>query len=104
MTTLDLIRALYDYNEWANNHVLDDAAKLTPQELSRPYPASFGSVEANLAHIMAGQVVWLLRWTSGSNPKSLLEVQSVRGLPAIRDAFRQSHEGLRRYVSSLTED
>ena len=58
MSTLELVRALYDYNEWANNYVLDAAGKLTALELERPFPASFGSVEANLAHVLAGQVVW----------------------------------------------
>ena len=103
MSTLELIRALYDYNEWANNHLLDAAGKLTAVELERPFPASFGSVEANLAHILAGQVVWLQRWTAGTNPRPLTEVQAIRGLDAIRSAFCESHQGLRRYVGAIKE-
>lgn len=104
MSKLQLIRGLYDYNEWANNHVLEAATQLTEGEFSRKQGASFESVEGNLAHIMGAQVIWLERWTGGSNPRPVLEFQKTRGLSTIRDALAQSHAGLRTFVSSLTED
>jgi len=104
MSKLELIRGLYDYNEWANNHVLDGTSRLTEEEFSGKQGASFESVEGNLAHVMGAQVVWLERWIGGMNPRSVLEFQKTRGLSAIRDAFAQSHEGLRAFVYSLTDD
>src|SRR3989442_3008653 len=104
VSKLELIRGLYEYNEWANNHVLDAASHLSEDEFSRKQGASFESVEGNLAHIMGAQVVWLQRWMGGSNPRPVLEFQKTRGLSAIRDAFAQSHEGLRAFVYSLTDD
>jgi len=102
VSKLELVRGLYDYNEWSNNHVLEAASQLTEEEFSRKQGASFESVEGNLAHIMGAQVIWLERWTGGSNPRPVLEFQKTRGLSAIRDAFAHSHEGLRMFVSSLT--
>jgi uncharacterized damage-inducible protein DinB len=104
MSKLEVVRALYDYNEWANDHVLNAAAKLSEDKFRRKQGASFGSVEANLAHIMGGQVVWLQRWTSGANAKPIAEVQSLRGLEALRGAFADSHAALREFVGSLTEE
>ena len=104
MSKLELVRGLYAYNDWANGQVLDAASRLTEDEFARKQGASFESVEGNLAHIVGAQIVWLQRWTGGSNPKPVLEFQKMRGLPAIRDAFGRSHEALRAFIGSLTDE
>jgi uncharacterized damage-inducible protein DinB len=104
VSKLDLIGALYAYNEWANNHVLAGAELLTNEEFSRKQGASFESVEGNLAHIVGAQIIWLQRWTGGANPKPVSEFQKMRGLPSIRDTFEKSHVELRSFLASLTED
>jgi len=104
MSKLELIRGVYEYNEWANNHVLEAASRLSDDELSRKQGASFESVEGNLAHIVGAQIVWLQRWTGGSNPKPVLEFQTMRGLPAIQELFASSHAGLREFIASLTDE
>jgi hypothetical protein len=55
MSNLELIRALYAYNQWANGHVLDPALKLTEDEFSREQGGRFESVEGNLAHIVGAR-------------------------------------------------
>jgi uncharacterized damage-inducible protein DinB len=104
VSKLELVRGLYDYNEWANNHVIEAASTLSEEEFSQKQGASFESVEGNLAHVMGAQVVWLQRWTGGSNPRPVLEFQKTQGLSAIRDALAESHDRLRAFVSSLTDD
>ncbi len=104
MSKLELIRALYDYNESANNHVLEAASRLSDDEFSRKQGASFESVEGNLGHIVAAQMNWLERWTSGKNLMPTAEVQKIRGLGALRGAFDRSHELLREFVASLNEE
>ncbi len=103
MSKLELVRGLYDYNEWANNHVLKTASGLSEEEFSRAQGASFESVEGNLAHIMGAQAVWLARWQTGANPAPITELQSVRGYPATELAFALSHAGLREFTASLTD-
>jgi uncharacterized damage-inducible protein DinB len=103
VSKLEVIRGLYDYNEWANNHALEAASALTEEEFSRKLGASFESVEGNLAHIMGAQVIWLERWTDGANQRPVLEFQKTRGLSTIREAFAQSHHGLCAFVASLTD-
>jgi uncharacterized damage-inducible protein DinB len=104
VSKLELVRGLYDYNEWANNHTLDAAGGLNEEEFSRKQGASFESMEGNLAHIVGAQIIWLQRWTGGANPKSVLEFQKLRGLPSIREEFEKSHAELRSFLASLTDE
>jgi uncharacterized damage-inducible protein DinB len=103
VSKLDIVRALYEYNEWADNHVLEAASHLTDEEFSRQQGASFDSVEGNLAHIVGAQIYRLQRWTGGSNPKALPEYQKMRGLIEIREAFRNSHAALDDFIGHLTD-
>jgi len=104
VSKLELVRALYDYNEYANNRVLETAAKLGVDELQRKQGTSFESVAGNLAHVMGGQVVWLERWRGQKNRRPLAEVQSVRDLGLLREAFDASHADLRDFLGNLTDD
>jgi len=54
---LETIRALFDYNEWANRRTLEGCELLSSDQLLEPLGGSFGSVRNTLAHIM--DVEWL---------------------------------------------
>jgi uncharacterized damage-inducible protein DinB len=102
MSALEQIRALYGYNEWANNHILQAASGLSEEELGRDMGASFGSVQGNLAHTLDVQVLWLARWT-GTARVEMPEPEEGQRLGAIREAYATSHETLQRFVGSLGE-
>ncbi len=102
MLALEQIRALYEYNEWANDHVLDAASGLGEKELARELGASFGSVEGNLRHTVGAQGLFLTRWT-GSKPVEIPQPKQGHLLQTIREAYQTSHEGLRSFVGSLGE-
>lgn len=105
MGKLDLIRQLYEYNEWANNHLLYAASRLSDDELSGGQGVSFDSLEGNLGHIVAAQMNWLERWKTGKNVTPTTEVQKkIAGLEALQAAFDRSHEALSEYVASLSEE
>lgn len=103
MNALDLVRAFYDYNEWANGHVLDAASRLREEELARDLGASFGSVQGNLAHTLGAQGLWLSRWTDGP-PPSLPSLEDGRVMETLRPAYDTSHTAVRAYLEPLTED
>lgn len=104
METRDVIRAFYDYNEWANNRLLSTCGKLTPEQFSQPQGVSWGSIEANLAHIVAAQVNWMSRWRTGRNRQATTEVQAITGLDNIRREFDKSHAELREFIAGLSDD
>ena len=104
MSKLELIRALYDYNEYANNRVLEAAARLSGERFAEKQGASFDSVEGNLGHVVAAQMAWLQRWTTGGNTQPTTQLGAISGLEEIRRAYERSHADLRRFLGSLTEE
>jgi uncharacterized damage-inducible protein DinB len=102
MGALQQIQALYEYNEWANDHVLEAASGLSEEELGQKLGASFESVQGNLTHTLGAQVVWLARWTGPGRAK-MPELDKARTLDAIIEGYASSHEELRRFVGSLGE-
>jgi uncharacterized damage-inducible protein DinB len=103
-TTLDLVHAFCDYNQWADERVLEAAARLNSDNFAKDSGASFGSIEANLAHIVAAQVIWLSRWKTGVNPRSVEDEGDMHGYDTIRSAFDASHADLAAFVAALTDE
>jgi uncharacterized damage-inducible protein DinB len=66
------VRLLYAYNRWANARVLDAASRLTPEQFTKDLASSHRSVRDTLAHILAAEWIWLMRW-KGTSPKALLD-------------------------------
>ncbi|MCH7578300.1 MAG: DinB family protein [Chloroflexi bacterium] len=102
MSALEQIRALYGYNEWANNHILDASSELSEEELKRSQGASFDSIRGNLAHTVGAQIIWLGRW-SGERSEALALLGGDPSLDDIRRSYEMSHDELRRFVESLNE-
>ena len=100
MADLTHIQSLYDYNAWANGHLLDAAASLSQADLAKELGASFGSVEGNLLHVLWAQGIWLQRFAGGDRPDV---PETGAGLEAIGGAFDASNDALRDYVQSLSD-
>ncbi len=103
MSALEQIRALYEYTEWANSHVLESASGLSEDELGRKMGASFDSVQGNLRHVAGSQIVWLGRW-SGERSEALALLGGDPGLDDIRRSYGMSHAELRQFIGSLGEE
>jgi uncharacterized damage-inducible protein DinB len=57
----ETLRTHLDYTAWANQRLLDAAAKLTPEELTRDFHTADKSVLDTLVHIYAADRIWLTR-------------------------------------------
>jgi uncharacterized damage-inducible protein DinB len=57
----DTLRLHMDYTTWASQRLMDAAAKLTPEELTRDFKTSDKSVLDTLVHIYAADRIWLAR-------------------------------------------
>ena len=56
---LDYLRLLYGYNDWADQHLLDYAERLTSEQLHAPDDSGFGGLHATLVHTMETEWSWL---------------------------------------------
>jgi uncharacterized damage-inducible protein DinB len=102
MTRMDEIRDLYAYTRWANRRVLDAAARLSPEQLSRDLGSSFPSVRETLAHVLAGEWIWLTRWR-GSSPPGLPESWDLSSLEVVRAQWAEVEADQRAFVEGLDE-
>lgn len=100
---IDHVRGLYAWTEGANHAVLDAAADLSHEELTRELGGSFPSVRATLTHMMASEWIWLRRWT-GSSPGAIPEEWTLDGVDAIRARWQEVERERASFLDGLEED
>ena len=99
---LETIRALFDYNEWANRRTLEGCELLSLDQLLEPLGGSFGSVRNTLAHIMDVEWLYLERW-QGRSPTALPKAQNYPDLAQIDERWKTVDEAMREYVRALSQ-
>jgi uncharacterized damage-inducible protein DinB len=104
MGKLEMVKHLYEYNEWATTHLLDAAAPLSDEQTRSDRGASFASIQRFFAHIAAAEINWLQRWMVGQNQTPTLELQKMPDMDTVRASFLASHLGLREFIANLTEE
>ncbi len=98
------IQLLYDYNYWANAHVLKAAAQLTPDQFTAPHGLSHGSIRGALAHVLAAEIVWRLRCQSGISPTALPTDIDFPTLDALQSRWAEEEAAMRTFLASLTDE
>jgi uncharacterized damage-inducible protein DinB len=96
------IRALFDYNRWANRRLLHAAAALTPAQFTEDRASSFGSVRDTLAHIYAAEAVWLSRW-KGISPPGYAEAAEFPSVAALTERWEQLETARRDFLARLLD-
>jgi uncharacterized damage-inducible protein DinB len=97
------IRALYQYNSWANHRLLDACEPLTPEQFTRDLRSSFPSVRDTLAHILGAEWLWHERFQSRS-PSNLLNAVEFSTVAELRSRWSTVEGDLLRYVNGLTAE
>ena len=103
MSKLDLLRAMFEYNEWANDVILDACGSISEEELRGKQTISHDSISTLLVHTLATQIYWLGRWRDELFAGMPVAEQG-RALESLREAFAPSHAGLRKFVGGLTDE
>jgi uncharacterized damage-inducible protein DinB len=79
----DLI-ALYAYNRWANDRVVEAARALTPEQYVQEPVPGWTSIRASLVHIAGATDLWARRLQGEPVTKIVVEAE----VPALEDAVR----------------
>lgn len=98
MSLAEHARLLIDYNQDANERVLERALSLDEATFEAEHDSSWGSIGGCLRHMLTAQIIWLSRMTKGPPPR--FEPDSRKALEA---TFEQSHKGLREFARSLVD-
>src|SRR5882672_4216377 len=96
------IRILFRYNAWANARILDQAARLTREQLLASGNASWGSVRDTLVHTLAAQWIHLERW-NGRSPRASLPPAEFPDVTAIRSRWDALECETQAFVAGLTQ-
>jgi len=96
------MRALYDYNAWANHRSLDAASSLTAERFVQPMGSSFDSVRDTLAHVFGAEWIWLERF-QGRSPASLPDTIQFKDVASLQERWNEHETRLLSFVRGRTQ-
>ena len=102
MVTPELLRLLFQYNQWADRRLLDACSALTNEQFTRDLGSSFRSVRDTVAHLYGAEWVWNER-IQGRSPSSLLSGTGFPDLASVRAKLEEMDSYYLDYVTRLTQ-
>ena len=97
-----LLIEAFRYNKWANLHVLDVCARLTPEQLQLSTPGTYGTIAATLQHLLGAEQRYLRRLI-GSEP-TVSERDAFPGVADLRAVAERSGDELVEAAERVTGD
>jgi uncharacterized damage-inducible protein DinB len=97
------LRALYEFNRWANATVLGAVSALRPEEWTRDLGNSFPSVRDTLVHILWAEWIWLSRWKGGS-PKLMFDPTEFATVDLLRTRWLEVEHEQVEFVAGVSEE
>jgi len=97
----DMLRLHLAYSAWASRRLVDAAANLTADELTRDFSTSDKNVIGTLAHVFAGDRVWLSR-VKGETPGPFITPEDRR-LEVLQNAWPPLQQRWNLFTDSLSD-
>jgi uncharacterized damage-inducible protein DinB len=101
MVTLELLRLLFQYNQWADRRIVEACSALANEQFTRDLGSSFRSVRDTLVHLYGAEWVWNER-IEGRSPTSLVAGTGFPDLASVRTKLEEMDNFYIDYVSRLT--
>src|SRR5215831_5640507 len=105
--TINEVRQLFDYTEWANELVLQSSEKLSEEQLLRDVGISHRSILGTLAHMAGAEWVWLERWhgrsPTGDDVWAPWTTAHCKNLADVRAKWQPILDLRRNYLANLSE-
>lgn len=98
------ILTLYEYNYWANRHLLDVAGQLSEAQFAAPAPVSHKSLRGTLVHVMSAEWLWRSRLQERIFPTAMLDETEFPTVEALRLRWEQEEQAMRAYLSTLADE
>src|SRR5687767_12035235 len=101
--TVKECKALFAYDRWATNRLLETVATLPEDQYGKDLGSSFGGVRGTLVHIYGADWVWLQRWR-GNSPSALIKQEEIPTLQMLKQRWEELRTELDGFLGSLTEE
>jgi uncharacterized damage-inducible protein DinB len=98
----ELLRNHFAYNNWADQRLLDAAAKLSPEELTRDFGTADKSVLGTLVHVFGAERLWLARFHGELNPPFISDAD--RSLAVLENDWPALAERWNLWLNTLTDE
>jgi uncharacterized damage-inducible protein DinB len=98
----ELLRSQIGYSAWASGLLVEAAARLTPEELTRDFGTADKSVLGTLVHVFGADRVWLDRVKGGPANRFLAE-EDYR-LTVLQNDWPALYESWKEWASGLTDE
>ncbi|MBV7536200.1 DinB family protein [Duganella sp. sic0402] len=102
MSAVEHFGLLARYNADMNRKLYDAAAQLSAEELTADRKAFFGSLQGTLNHLLAGDTIWLKRFST--HPAAIPALRAAQALPqpgGLTHSFGTELPPLRAYREQL---
>lgn len=105
MSTLSMIRRLFEYSDHANGLVLSAAAGLTDEQLDRGLEIGpgAGSLRRILTHTWAGEDMWLRRWRGEHEAKWPNESEKL-SVQELHSRFGTTKREREKFILTVSEE
>lgn len=97
------IQLLRKYNVWANNRILDAAAKVTAEQFLAPASYPHGGLRSTLTHILFAEWIWRMRWL-GESPAQRFKPEDFPTFDSLRARWLEEENALSAFVDELTDE
>jgi uncharacterized damage-inducible protein DinB len=101
MVTHELLRFLFQFNQWADRRMLDACGALSNEQFTRSLGSSFSSVRDTVAHLYGAEYVWNER-IHGRSPTALVSGAGFPDLASVREKLEEMDAYYIDYVSKLS--
>jgi uncharacterized damage-inducible protein DinB len=98
--SLETLKLHIDYTVWASQRILDAAAALSPDELTRDFGTGDKSVLGTLLHIYGGDIVWIERMYGTSLTARPYDENAT--LATLQAEWPRTWDRWKKYVDGLT--
>ncbi len=98
----DTLRLQLDYTAWASQRLMDAAAKLSPEELTRDFKTADKSVLDTLVHVFAADRIWLTR-VLGEQRATFIDPED-HNFGLLQTAWPALHQRWKQCLRDLNDD
>ncbi len=96
------IELLFQYNDWANERILDTAEIMSHEQLSAQNDFGWGSLRGALVHLMDAEYAWRVLLKTGEHVE-WLQPDDFADVAAIRARWTKERAAFWDYLSSLSD-
>jgi uncharacterized damage-inducible protein DinB len=102
MLSVDALKDLLAYSAWASRRLVDAAAQLPPEQLTRDLGTADKSVLGTLVHTFAADRIWFSR-VEGKVPEKFISDEDYH-LSVLQNDWPQLHDKWRHWAAGLSDE